>query len=208
MRELVAVVGASGCGKTTWLKRRLSREPGRILVWDFLRQYGDAGAVVASPRDLAAAVYGRGRRIVYQPAPDSSPSSLAAQFALWCGLAFDAGELLAVVEEASNVTTASRAPPRWQTLTTQGGNRGVRLIVTTQSPTLCDKAFLTNATEIRAGRLTWPAHRKLVAAALDVDPDALAPGALPPFAFLVRDCQTGAMRREKITPPKGARVGR
>jgi hypothetical protein len=167
--KIEAYIGASGSGKGVSINRRLQAlQPARLLVWDPRDEYRDHGqahrtlpAVVDVLRKAGAGPF----RVRYVP---GAAVPLADAFGLLCRLAFEAGTLVFVAEELSDVTTASHAPAAWRQVITQGRHRGLHVLGAAQRPALIDKTFLGNATLIRCFGLRYAADRAAMAAALDV----------------------------------------
>jgi hypothetical protein len=171
-----AYVGGTGSGKGVSVREHIKRtKPARLLVWDPLGEYGYCCRLVTS--DLAAvakAVKAGNFSVAYWPGPDAG--KFAEKFALFCRIAWSAGNCDVLIEELSDVTTASFAPQPWARLVRQGRHRGLRLIGCTQRPAKVDKDFLGNTTYVRVFQLNWPddmqVMAKLVRAPL-VDVEAL-----------------------------------
>lgn len=149
------ILGAQGSGKSWAVKRAILEHRGRVLVWDWKDDHYTIPAV--SLGELARrALTTRALRV----RPDfDSPRTIAQQFDLFCRIAWavqladPATDCLFVVEELSEVTSASWAPPAWRRVCVQGRAYGFSVIGTTQRPAFVDKSFTTNATWIRCGRL-------------------------------------------------------
>ena len=167
-------IGASGSGKGVSIKRRLTQlRPRRLVIWDPRDEYADQAAAVRTLADLVAVVRQAGAgpvRVRFVP----GSIKLGPAFELVCRLVFEAGELVFLAEELSDVTTASHAPPAWRRLTTQGRHKGLHLIGAAQRPTLIDKTFLANCTRLRCGALGYDADRRAMALELDVRPELVA----------------------------------
>jgi len=95
-------------------------------------------------------------------------ASLEEQFAVVCSLAMQAGNLVFVAEELSDVTKASWAPPAWKKVLVQGRHVGLRVFPVCQRPALMDKTAFGMATYIRCFMLGNEADRKVMALELDV----------------------------------------
>jgi len=85
---------------------------------------------------------------------------VAAQFDLFCRIAYQAGNLTMWVDELPEVTKANRAPPAWKTCVNVGreymiGGQIKRLTIigTGQRMAEMDKSFLDNCDIIHTGRL-------------------------------------------------------
>ena len=163
-----AYVGASGSGKGVSVRDHLKKEkPARLLAWDPLNEY--TGFCKTRTGDLAVVAREAAKgnfSIAYWPGPDAG--KFAERFAIFCRIAFAAGNCTVLVEELSDVTSASFAPQPWARLTRQGRHRGLKLIGPTQRPAKIDKDFLGSCTYIRCFTLRYPDDRRAMAAVLGV----------------------------------------
>lgn len=189
--DISAVIGASGTGKTTYLKKRLLRPlPKRLLVWSHKPDYVDFAPAVD---DLAAVIAGlksKNFRLNFRPSWDTKIR--AAQFDLFCRAALAAGRLTVIVEELHMVTAPSYAPPAWQIISCMGRAYGLRVIGTSQRPAHMDKDFLSNASDIYGFRVNEHNAQKTMAGALGVPlPEVKA---LPNYKYFHRDNATGAVK--------------
>lgn len=144
-----------GTGKTWAVQRDIAAHRGRALIWDWKDDHFTIPAV-----SLGALARRALRERALRVRPDfDSPRTIAQQFDLFCRIAWavqltdPATDCLCVVEELSEVTSASWAPPAWRRICVQGRAYGFSVIGTTQRPAFVDKSFTTNATRIRCGRL-------------------------------------------------------
>lgn len=153
-------VGQTGSGKGVSVREHLAKiKTKRLLVWDPLAEYGFAcnlvtGDLAAVGKVLAAAGEQKPFTIAFWPGADSR--KFAEKFDLFCRMAWSAGNADVLVEELSDVTTASHAPQPWARMIRQGRHRGLRLIGCTQRPAKVDKDFLGNYTYVRVFQLGWP----------------------------------------------------
>ncbi len=205
--SIAAVLGASGSGKSAFVKQNLRREkPPRLLVWDPLREYAPFGAVHDKIGHFLDAITAPGKRgffrLVFQPAAD--PLLRAKQFDLFCAIALAVGRLTVIVEELRFVTKPSAAPLNWARVTMTGRHVGLTVIGTSQRPASIDKDFLGNCTTIHTGRLVYPVDIKNVADAMNVEPVLIE--ALRPLAWLEKDMQTGAVSGGRVHFTKLARL--
>lgn len=188
--NIVAVLGASGSGKSTFVKQTIAHlKPKRLLVWDPMREY-PGGEQVECLGELLGALELAGKggfALTFRPA--AHDGLRMRQFDVVCAAALAAGNLVLVVEELRFVTTPSRAPLRWAEVTMTGRHRGLRVIGTSQRPASIDKDFLGNATLIHTGRLVYPEDIRAVAKSMRV-PDAEIE-ALAPLDWIEKDMQTG-----------------
>lgn len=197
--SIVAVMGASGSGKSTYIKQTLAKaKPARLLVWDPMAEYAHLGQVAPSLSHLVQALAAAGRKgrfaWVFQPAPDEK--TRARQFNVFCGVAMAAGNLTLVVEELRFVTTPSRAPVGWAQVTMTGRHKGLRVLGASQRPASIDKDFLGNATLIRTGRLAYPEDVRAVSKAMQVPEARIAE--LKPLEWIEKNMQTGKVAAGKI----------
>lgn len=197
--SILAVMGATGSGKSAWIKQQLKKwKPTRLLIWDTMQEYPDHGTVTASPAELVQLVGKAGKKgrfaVVFQPAAD--PAARAKQFDLFCKLAMAAGNLTMLVEELKFVTKPSWAPMPWAQATLTGRHKGLKIIGTSQRPASIDKDFLFNATFIHAGRLLSD-DVKSVAKAMQI-PEVQLEG-LQPLQYVEKNMQTGQLTAGKVT---------
>lgn len=80
------------------------------------------------------------------------------QFAGFCQLAWQEGNVVLFVDELAEVTQASRAPGAWKKIVNVGrsydkGRKSISVIGVSQSPMEVDKSFLGNCDLIHTGRL-------------------------------------------------------
>lgn len=197
--SILAVMGASGSGKSLYIKRGLKRSrPGRLLIWDPLREYGEFGLVhdaMGSMVDAMAKAGKSGRfSLVFQPAVNEKQR--AKQFDLFCGLALAAGNLTVIIEELKFVTRPSFAPLRWSEITLTGRHKGLRVVGVSQRPASIDKDFLGNATVIHCGRLAYPEDRRAVAKAAGIDETKIEQ--LLPLEYIEKNMATGEISTGKV----------
>lgn len=167
--QIEAYIGASGSGKGVSLNRRLAElKPRRLIIWDPRDEYGKQAARYTSLKALAqaVAVAGNGAFRARYVAGDSM--KLEAAFGFVCRLAFEAGDLVFLAEELSDVTSASQAPPAWRKVITQGRHQALVVLAAAQRPALIDKTLLGNCTYIRCFTLRYSDDRKAMAKAMDV----------------------------------------
>jgi hypothetical protein len=166
--DIRAYIGATGSGKGVSVRAHLKDvRPTRFLVWDPLGEY--SAFVRLTTGDLAAvakAAKGGAFAVAYYPGPDVS--TYADKFALFCRIAFAAGNCVVLVEELADLTSPSFAPMPWRRLTTQGRHRGIRIVTCSQRPAQVDKQFLGNCTYIRCFTLRYPQDRQAMAGAMSV----------------------------------------
>ncbi len=191
--NIVAVMGGSGSGKSTFIKREIERlKPKRLMVFDVMHEYSDKGQPIKLCSELAQMAKAKQFRLVFQP----SSQNMQQQFNFFCKLAFEIGNCLIVVEELNRVTEATKAPPNWQDCTSRGRHKGLMIYGASQRPAGVDKDFFSNATKIRTGRLNFAADIKTLANVLQVASNEIEQ--LKPLEFIERDMNTGEKQKGAI----------
>lgn len=190
--DIRAVIGASGTGKTTFIKKKLLKPaPRRLLIWSHKPDYLDYGPQVLSLADALAMMTPKTFRVNFKPAWDDKLRD--AQFRLFCRAAMAAGNLTIIVEELHMVTQPGYAPPAWQEVTCMGRAYGLRVIGTSQRPAHMDKDFLANASAIYGFRVNEENAQRTLSRALGVPlPEVQA---LPNYKFFHRDNTTGIVKK-------------
>lgn len=197
--QIIAVMGASGSGKSTFIKRALRKpKPARLMVWDPMGEYAEFGQVFSSLGGMVDMLgkVGAGKfSVVFQPSHHEK--ARAKQFDVFCGLAMALGNLTLVAEELKFVTKPGYAPLRWSAVTMTGRHKGLRVIGASQRPASIDKDFLGNCTIIRTGRLAYPEDVKAVSRAMQVQEAQIAD--LKPLEWIEKDMSTGKVSSGKLT---------
>lgn len=189
---IVAVLGASGSGKSTFVKRAIVKGHPRLLIWDPMGEY--VGTVCDSTSGVVAMLRLPKFRAVFRPSPDAAIR--AQQFDLICRAALAAGRMTLVVEELRFVTTPSRAPMGWAQVCLTGRHKGLKVYGLSQRPASIDKDFLGNCTAIRTGRLAYPEDVRAVSKAMGGHAAEIQ--ALKPLEWLEKDMTTGKISRGKL----------
>lgn len=203
--SIVAAIGASGSGKSAWIKRQLAeKRPERLIVWDPQDEYGAFGQVYSDRVKLIAALRAPTFSVIYRPG--DRQSEYEARFDWLCRVVYALGELVYVVEELADVTSASRAPDAWSAITRKGRHRALRVVAASQRPARVDKDFFGNCTLIHCGRLTYRADVVTMADVLNVEQAEIAQ--LAPLSYIERSMATGELRRGALTFPAPSRAAR
>ena len=202
--DIRAYIGATGSGKGVSIREHLKREkPRRLLIWDPLHEYAAFARPVGSLAEVARAVKSATFAVSYFPG--ANPKEFAAKFAMFCRVAFAAGNLTMLVEELADVTGPSFAPLEWRRCTTQGRHRGLRIIAASQRPAQVDKQFLGGCTFIRCFTLRYPADRAAMAGAMGLktaEIDVLETVETPTgttINYAERDFRAGKTTKNRIT---------
>lgn len=167
--NITGVIGASQTGKGLYCHARLA-EPydGFTFVWSPLEapngndHYVEVLRVdrpISSIPALVDVIKGGARSVVYVPQLEAD-GTYGKQFDRFCRIVRSLESCRVLVEELSRVTSPSWAPMSWANLSTAGAHADLELIGTAQAPTMIDKAFLGNATEIRCYRVNEESHAR------------------------------------------------
>lgn len=197
--HIEAVLGASGSGKSSYVKALVRKKPPkRLMVFDPEGEWTEFGRPFHNLADVIQACQAAGKagpmKVIFVPSPD--PSTAVKQFDVFCRIAFAAERLTFIVDELKLVTSPSRSPVGWGMLTGRGRKRGIVIYGLSQRPASIDKDFLGNCNYVRSGRLTYDADIRTVAKVLRV-PDMDVAG-LPDLGWIRRDMATGATTRGTV----------
>jgi hypothetical protein len=168
--DIIAVIGASGTGKSSYIKGELLKRYKRLLIWSPLEKTdnyaGFCGGVVVRGKisELVTHVKAGTKAIVYVPI--GSDAEIKTQFDRFCRIVWEMEGATVLVEELSRVTMASWSPPAWKNLSTAGRHQGLTIIGTSQRPATIDKDFLGNCSEIRCYRVNYDNDAKVMADSL------------------------------------------
>jgi hypothetical protein len=170
--DIHGVMGASGTGKSSYIKRELLKKYKRLIVWSPLEktdQYAQfcGGTVTSKITELVALVKAKTKAIVY--VPSGSGTDVKKQFDLFCRVVWELENTTVLVEELSHVTMPSWAPPAWKKLSTGGRHQGLTIIGVSQRPANIDKDFLGNCTEIRCYRMNYENDAVVMAKSLRLE---------------------------------------
>lgn len=196
---IMAVLGRTGMGKSTSIKRELRKARGPVFVWDFKREYGELGFTTTDRlAEFIDLVRGGAKRVAFWPALDQRKRW--KQFDVWCRAMYQTKGAALVIEELAFVTTPSMAPDAWRMMTLTGRHEGLKIIATSQRPASVDKDFLGNCTRVRAFGLGYPKDAKAVAEALHME-DHRPLLELGPFEFYERN-EGQAVKRGRLAKPR------
>lgn len=194
--QLVAILGARGCGKSTSVRQALDTlKPQRLAVWDTKREHGLEAT--SNLGQFIRSLKGASWRVAFHPTI-GDPKKLEQEFEFFCLAVYQARRCTAIVEELAFVTKPNRAPPGWRTLLLLGRDENekggrVSVITTAQRPASVDKDLLGNCTTIRSGRLPYEEDARPVARSLGVDFRELM--SLPPLAWIEKTDRDKEARR-------------
>lgn len=187
-------MAASGTGKGLWIKGQLRElAPPRLVIWDFKDEYGEHAKLARTLGCVLKAMRAAGAegplRLRYRPRCFTD-KAMRREFETLCSLVQAWGRCTYLVEELSNVTMPSWAPPAWRMMASGGRHEHIHIIGVSQNPASIDKMFLSNCTLIHVGPLHEEAHRTAVEKSMDVQAGSLAD--LVKFQWIEKDRDTGA----------------
>jgi ABC-type cobalamin/Fe3+-siderophores transport system ATPase subunit len=199
--KVTAIMGATGCGKTTALRALLAKpKRKRTIVWspkepiDNYAALYPGSVVVNSAGEVLRLVKAAGKgdfHIVFRPRLNREVDQ--AQFGAVCKIAMAARNVTMVVDELHTVTRPSWAPDGWSELIMMGRGYGCEVFGLSQRPASVDKDFLSNASMVHTGRLAFADDAKAVAKSLTVPwVDVMN---LTGFQWIRRDILTGKVTR-------------
>lgn len=168
--EIMSVVGASGCGKTTWTMRQAARDA-RLIAWDYQGQWAAHGCTpIRSIPELARACSSREHGQYAYIGPVDTFDAFCRVALLWLKL----GACTIVIEELAEVTSPGKAPPGWGELVRWAHKLSGRLIVLTQRPQESDKTSLGNSKRIVCFAVNGEDDAKYMAKRINVEWAAVA----------------------------------
>ena len=195
--RIVAVMGASGTGKSTWVYRQIEKQK-RLMIWspkeaidDYAGRLG--GMKCDSAQQLLDALTAAKRgpvRVVYQPPVNRKEAEKA--FGFFCKIALAANNVCVLVEELHTVTRPSWAPDGWSNLILMGRGYGVQVYGVSQRPASVDKDFFSNCNLVHAGRVNYEDDAKVLSKSLMVDWQEMLN--LPDMAYIERSAPKPAQR--------------
>lgn len=199
--KVIAIMGATGCGKTTALRAMLAKpKRKRTIVWspkepiDNYAALYPGSVVVNSATEVLRLVKAAGKgefHIVFRPRLNREIDQ--AQFGAVCKIAMAARNVTMVVDELHTVTRPSWAPDGWSELIMMGRGYGCEVFGLSQRPASVDKDFLSNASMVHTGRLAFADDAKAVAKSLTVQwADVMN---LTGYQWIRRDILTGKVTR-------------
>ena len=209
--KIYGIVGKSGSGKGLCVKWEIIKPwRGPILVWSPLEDsdnYTDVikGVVCTTIAQVVSAIQ-RGHKRVVLRAGEGVPRSddgklpkgmthekaFKEQFDRFCRIAWELPGWMCVVEELSQVTTASWAPRAWKKISTAGRHRGLTVVGVCQRPAQVDKDFFGNCTIIRCYKVGYMTDAKSMADVLFCKPEEILK--LERFHFIERDVDNNKNR--------------
>ena len=161
--KVIAIMGATGCGKTTTLRALLAKpKRRRTIIWSPKEPIDNYAAlyagstVVNSASEVLRMVKAAGKgefHIVFRPRLNREIDQ--AQFGAVCKIAMAARNVTMVVDELHTVTRPSWAPDGWSELIMMGRGYGCEVFGLSQRPASIDKDFLSNASMVQTGRLAF-----------------------------------------------------
>lgn len=217
--KIYGIVGKSGSGKGLCVKQEIIKPwKGPILVWSPLEDSDDytnviKGIVCVSIAQLVSAIQKGHKRVVMKPGegiprgPDgklpkgvTEDKAFKEQFDRFCRIAWELPGWMVVVEELSQVTSASWAPRAWKKISTAGRHRGLTVVGVCQRPAQVDKDFFGNCTIIRCYKVGYLTDAKSMADVLFCDFREIL--TLERFHYIEREVDNNKNRKGIAKVPK------
>ena len=205
--DIIAVIGASGTGKSSYIKGELLKRYKRLVIWSPLEATdnyaGFCGGQVVTSRitALVDAIKAGAKAVVY--VPTGSDKDVKKQFDLFCRVVWTMPGATVLVEELSRVTMPSWAPPAWKNVSTAGRHQGLKVIATSQRPAQVDKDFFGNCSEIRCFALVYEEDAKTMSKVTRVPVDEILN--LPKFHYRHRYVTEKRTVSGVVSVPHGTR---
>lgn len=199
--KVYAIMGATGCGKTHFLRKMLARPARkRTVIWSPKEAIDNYAAlypgskVVTTVGGILQGLKAAGKgpvHLVFRPSLNRAKDESA--FSAVCKIAMAFGNLTFIVDELHTVTKPSWAPDGWSELVMMGRGYGLEIFGLSQRPASVDKDFFSNLSMIHVGRMNFDDDVKTVARALRVTPDDVAN--MTGYQWIERDILTGKVTR-------------
>lgn len=174
--KVMAIMGATGCGKTTVLRAELAKKKRkRTIIWspkEAIDNYAAlyAGSVVVSSSAEVLKLVKAARKgefhIVFKPRLVRKVDE--AQFGMVCKIAMAAKNVTFIADELHTVTRPTWAPDGWSELIMMGRGYGTEVFGLSQRPASVDKDFFSNCSVVHTGRLGFDDDAKALAKSLRV----------------------------------------
>jgi hypothetical protein len=188
--KIIALMGASGTGKTYCLKEMLStQKPKRLLIIDPL----DAFAEFATKVDTIGAIELETRKKSFKIRYVPKKHMPIEQMDAIARIAFETGNLWFVIEELNKYTKANMASPNWADCTLRGRQFGMTIIGLSQRPAGVDKDFFGNCSYVRSGRIISTGDARAIADVLGVKKEEIT--GLKEYEYIQRNMFTGEITR-------------
>lgn len=215
--QIYAFVGKSGSGKGLGMKQEIIAPwDGPILVWSAIEESDNyvkvIGGVLCKTIEQVVAAIQRGEKRIVLDAGNIAPigknvklnnaqvKAIKAAFDRFCRIAWHLIGWMIVIEELSQVTQASWAPPAWKKLSTAGRHRGLTLVGSCQNPAQVDKDFFGNCTVLRCYKIGQMSHAKVMADVLFCKKEEILK--LEKYHYIERDVDNNINRLGVVKVPK------
>jgi len=165
--ENIIIIGASGSGKSSFLREQIDFNQNRIIAWDPEEDYRlpRVRDLVTFKRVCAKAGFGKIRvALTVDPNEENFEVFAGVVFAL----AHAKAKMTVLCDEIADVTRVSKASPNWGQLCRKGRKYGVKLCAITQRPQECDKTIFNQVMYKWCGALGSMASYKSMSDEMDV----------------------------------------
>ena len=146
---ICGLFGRRGVGKTS-LARKIAHHQARVLVWDYIGEYGPLAFRSEGNLRALVAYLSQARSQQFAAARYIPRTGDVEEFEAFCRIAYGFRNCVLVVEEAAAVCQASYLPPEFGRIVRQGRHRGLGLLWCTQRLNEVSRT-LTSLTDVWAG---------------------------------------------------------
>lgn len=200
--RIEAIMGSSGCGKSTYLRNLLNKKKRRrTIIWspkeamDNYAGFYPGSVVVTTAGAVLQILKAAGPKgefhVVFRPTLNRKIDT--AHFNAVCMMAKAARNLTFVAEELHTVTLPSWSPDGWSQLVMMGRAYGVEVFGLSQRPAGVDKDFYGNLSTMHTGRLSSPDDAKVISKTLNVPANEVM--SLNGYSWIERNMKTGIVSR-------------
>ncbi len=170
--ENVIIIGASGSGKSSFLREKVDFQQKRIIAWDPEEDYKLPRCRTLADFKKHCLKTGFGPiRVALTVEPNEENFEVFAGIVF--ALAHSKAAMTVLADEIADVTRVSKASPNWGQLCRKGRKYGVKLCAITQRPQECDKTIFNQVMYKWVGALGSMASYKYMANEMDVPVEEL-----------------------------------
>ncbi|MEC4091144.1 ATP-binding protein [Pseudoalteromonas rubra] len=168
----ILIVGASGSGKSAFLRQTVDFKQPRIVAWDPEEDYAlpRVRSIEAFVKLAKKAGFGPIRCAVTVPPTEEA-------FEQWADVVFRiahaAAPMTVIADEIADVTRVAKAPPNWGQVSRKIRKYGGTLLAITQRPQEADKTIMNQVEYTWCGALKTQASAKYMAGEMGVPVEQL-----------------------------------
>jgi len=151
--EIVCILGKKGSGKSTLAKKYIMNSKKPVIIWDFLGEY-ENDVVCENLSELQKSieyVLLKKKRLVI-----AVRKFTTEQFPILCCVAYEIGNFMFVIEEATAVCNPSYIPEEFAFCFRYGRHKGLDLLTIAQRPPEINRLLTSQSDIINVFRFTEP----------------------------------------------------